>query len=60
MSAYYEGQIRNVCLGRQKKIDWEKGGFELMWRQVIMQIEYSRYVRNGFALKIIAFISILG
>jgi hypothetical protein len=49
MDVYWEGHIINLCSDREKKNLIErkkKKGFELMWRQLIMQIEYSRYVRN--------------
>ncbi|CAF2478675.1 unnamed protein product [Rotaria sp. Silwood2] len=45
VNAYREGQMTDICmccLSRQK-IDRNKRGFHLMWWEILMQIEYSRY-----------------
>lgn len=51
IAMHWQGQITDICiccLGRQKEINRKKRGFQLMWWQLLMQIEYSEYVRNSW------------
>ena len=52
MDAYREGQMIDICMDclsrhQRKKIHRNKRGFQLMWWEIWMQIEYSRYVRDS-------------